>query len=58
MAALHPAYILRQGGGEEYEKSKSLRIADIAAARAKVIEAKKESKQKHQAEQETEPTLL
>ena len=43
MAALHPAYILRQGG-EALEGARSSLVADIAAARAKVIEAKKEAK--------------
>ena len=42
-AALHPAYILRQMG-ENYDGGKSLLIADIEAARRKVIEAKKEPK--------------
>lgn len=41
IAALHPAYILRQMG-ETYDGGKSLLIADIDAARKKVIEAKKE----------------
>ena len=43
IAALHPAYILRQAG-ETYDGGKSLLIADIEAARKKVVEAKKESK--------------
>lgn len=43
IAALHPAYILRQAG-ETYDGGKSLLIADIEAARKKVIEAKKEPK--------------
>ncbi len=43
IAALHPAYILRQMG-ETYDGGKSLLIADIDAARRKVIEAKKEIK--------------
>jgi len=43
IAALHPAYILRQMG-ETYDGGKSLLIADIEAARRKVIEAKKEPK--------------
>ncbi|MDH7601253.1 MAG: uracil-DNA glycosylase [Armatimonadota bacterium] len=43
IAALHPAYILRQMG-ENYDGGKSLLIADIEAARRKVIEAKKEPK--------------
>lgn len=41
MAALHPAYILRQEG-EAYEAARNLLVTDIAAARRKVIEAKKE----------------
>jgi uracil-DNA glycosylase len=44
IAALHPAYILRQAG-ETYDGGKSLLIADIDAARRQVIEAKKEPKQ-------------
>lgn len=43
IAALHPAYILRQMG-ENYDGGKSLLIADIESARRKVIEAKKEPK--------------
>lgn len=43
IAALHPAYILRQAG-QSYDGGKSLLIADIEAARKKVIEAKKEAK--------------
>ncbi len=43
IAALHPAYILRQAG-ETYDGGKSLLIADIEAARRKVVEAKKEPK--------------
>jgi DNA polymerase len=41
IAALHPAYILRQAG-QTYDGGKSLLIADIEAARRKVVEAKKE----------------
>lgn len=41
IAALHPAYILRQAG-QAYDGGKSLLIADIDAARRQVIEAKKE----------------
>ncbi|MEN6521915.1 MAG: uracil-DNA glycosylase [Armatimonadota bacterium] len=40
IAALHPAYILRQDG-ETYEKTRISLIADIAAARRRVIEIKK-----------------
>lgn len=43
IAALHPAYILRQAG-QTYDGGKSLLIADIEAARKKVIETKKEPK--------------
>ena len=43
IAALHPAYILRQMG-ETYDGGKSLLVADIEAARRKVVEAKKEPK--------------
>lgn len=43
VAALHPAYILRQAG-ETYDGGKSLLIADIDLARKQVIEAKKEPK--------------
>jgi|SRR5579871_190952 len=43
MAALHPAYILRQEG-EAYEASRRTLVEDIAAARRKVIEAKREPK--------------
>jgi uracil-DNA glycosylase len=41
MATLHPAYILRQEG-EAYEAARRNLVADIAAARQKVIEAKRE----------------
>lgn len=41
MAALHPAYILRQEG-EAYEAARRSLVTDIASARRKVIEAKKE----------------
>jgi uracil-DNA glycosylase family protein len=43
MATLHPAYILRQEG-ESYQQNYRLLVQDIAAARQKVIEAKKEPK--------------
>jgi uracil-DNA glycosylase family 4 len=43
IAALHPAYILRQAG-QSYDGGKSLLISDIEAARKKVIQAKKEPK--------------
>jgi DNA polymerase len=43
IAALHPAYILRQDG-EMFEQTRASLVADIAAARKKVIEAKKEPK--------------
>ena len=42
MAALHPAYILRQDGPTFQEARASL-VADIAAARRKVIEARRET---------------
>ena len=41
MAALHPAYILRQEG-DAYRSSRQSLVDDIASARRKVIEAKKE----------------
>ena len=41
MAALHPAYVLRQHG-EEFEAARASLVSDISSARAKVIEAKKE----------------
>mgnify|MGYP001061012561 CR=1 FL=1 len=43
VAALHPAYILRQAG-DSYDGGKSLLIADIETARRQVIEAKKTPK--------------
>ncbi len=43
VAALHPAYILRQAG-ESYDGGKSLLIADIDLARRQVVEARKEPK--------------
>lgn len=43
IAALHPAYILRQAG-QTYDGGKSLLIADIEAARRKVVEARNEPK--------------
>ena len=41
MATLHPAYILRQEG-EAYDAARANLVADIGAARRKVIEAKRE----------------
>lgn len=41
IAGLHPAYILRQQG-EAYDVARASLVADIDAARKKVIEAKKE----------------
>lgn len=41
IAALHPAYILRQQG-DAFDQCRELLIQDIEAARKKVIEAKKE----------------
>lgn len=43
MAALHPAYVLRQDGDTFGEARRSL-VEDIASARQKVIEAKREPK--------------
>jgi DNA polymerase len=43
MASWHPAYILRQEG-EAYEAARRALVNDIAAARQKVIEAKREPK--------------
>jgi DNA polymerase len=43
MATLHPAYVLRQQG-EAYETARRALVTDIAAARQKVIEAKREPK--------------
>lgn len=40
IAALHPAYILRQHG-QAYQDARATLVADIAAARQKVIEIKK-----------------
>ena len=40
-AALHPAYILRQAG-EAFNQARASLVADIEAARKKVIEARKE----------------
>lgn len=41
IAGLHPAYILRQQG-EAYDAARASLVADIEAARKKVIEARKE----------------
>jgi DNA polymerase len=41
IAGLHPAYILRQQG-EAFDQARASLVADIEAARLKVIEAKKE----------------
>jgi uracil-DNA glycosylase len=41
IAALHPAYVLRQQG-EAYDAARALLVKDIEAARKKVIEAKNE----------------
>jgi hypothetical protein len=43
MAALHPAYVLRMQG-EAYEAARRSLVADIASARQKVIEARREPK--------------
>lgn len=58
MAALHPAYILRQNG-EEFEAARASLVSDIAVARQKVIEAKREAQgiqaiQERQEVQETQ----
>ena len=44
LAALHPAYILRQAG-EAFEQARASLVADIESARKKVIEARKEAPQ-------------
>ena len=41
IAGLHPAYILRQQG-EAYDAARATLVADVEAARVKVIEARKE----------------
>lgn len=43
IAALHPAYVLRQHG-EAFDVARASLVADIAAARKKVVELKKEAK--------------
>jgi len=43
VAALHPAYILRQAG-QPFEEGKAMLVADIETARKQVIEAKKAPK--------------
>jgi DNA polymerase len=43
IAGLHPAYVLRQHG-ELFDQMRATLVADIAAARRKVIEARKEPK--------------
>lgn len=43
IAALHPAYVLRQDA-ESFQAARASLVQDIAAARMKVIEAKKEPK--------------
>jgi hypothetical protein len=52
MAGLHPAYVLRQHG-EEFEVARGQLSADIAAARKKVIELKKEVKEEPKVEPES-----
>jgi DNA polymerase len=47
IAALHPAYVLRQHG-EAFDAARASLVADIAAARLKVIEIKKELKAEQQ----------
>ncbi|MBP6963084.1 MAG: uracil-DNA glycosylase [Armatimonadetes bacterium] len=49
MAALHPAYVLRQHGAE-FETARRQLSDDIASARRKVIELKKEPKAEPKAE--------
>ncbi|MHB1001788.1 MAG: uracil-DNA glycosylase [Armatimonadota bacterium] len=44
IAALHPAYILRQGSGPGYDAARASLVSDINAARMKVKELKKEMK--------------
>lgn len=51
MAALHPAYILRQHG-EAFDTARGQICADIAAARKKVIELKKQPKEEMRIEPE------
>lgn len=43
IAALHPAYVLRQHG-EPFEEARASLVRDIAAARQRVIELKREAK--------------
>ena len=43
VAALHPAYILRQAG-QPFEEGKAMLVADIETARKQVVEAKKAPK--------------
>jgi uracil-DNA glycosylase len=45
MATLHPAYVLRQHG-PAYEHSRGLMVQDIGAARQKVIEARRASRER------------
>ena len=51
MAALHPAYVLRQHG-PEFDLARGQLSADIAAARKKVVEMKKEVKEEPKVEPE------
>jgi DNA polymerase len=51
IAALHPSYVLRQHG-EPFEVARASLVADIAAARAKIIELKKEAKKAESVKEE------
>jgi DNA polymerase len=58
IAALHPSYVLRQHG-EPFEAARASLIADIAAARQKVLDLKREALQSQpQAVKEEKPTLF
>ncbi len=57
MAALHPAYVLRQHG-EEFEVARKQLSDDIAAARQKVVELKKEARESPSPEPEPENLTL
>ncbi|HAH86637.1 MAG TPA: hypothetical protein DCL60_04630, partial [Armatimonadetes bacterium] len=54
IAALHPAYVLRQHGAE-FEAARASLVADIAAARRKVMEIKKELAEKAAPQPEIKP---
>lgn len=57
IAALHPAYVLRQHG-EAFDAARASLVADIAAARRKVIEIKKELKAQQQNVEKPEESNL